>query len=141
MKYFLLFTAILFSFLDAQSQNPTPKIDTTNIKQLIDELSAIIEANGPVMIDDDFSSNKNHWYIGDDAIGTEKVEDHLYKIKPAKKGTNLEVTKAFDLIDKHDWKIEAEMMSTGSDDQAGYGICFGSAKGHAIYFAIAGLII
>src|SRR6185295_17647582 len=99
MKYFLLFAAILFSSLAAQSQNPTHRIDTTNIKQLIDELTAIIEANGPVIIDDDFSSNKNRWYVGDDSIGMTKVEDHVYKIKPAKKETNLEVTKTFDLND------------------------------------------
>ncbi|HYV90985.1 MAG TPA: hypothetical protein VE978_04350 [Chitinophagales bacterium] len=136
MKYFLLFAAILFSSLAAQSQNPTHRIDTTNIKQLIDELTAIIEANGPVIIDDDFSSNKNRWYVGDDSIGMTKVEDHVYKIKPAKKETNLEVTKTFDLNDKHDWKIEAEMVNTGNDDQAGYGICFGSSKAHVIDFAI-----
>src|SRR6185436_515886 len=96
-KYNFIFVAILFSSLSSQSQNPTHRIDTTNIKQLIDELSAIIEANGPAVIDDDFSSNKNRWYVGDDSIGMTKVEDHVYKIKPGKKGTNLEVTKEFDL--------------------------------------------
>ena len=135
MKYVLPFFIFIFSIPLSWAQNPPT--NPAVYDHWIDELLKVAGANGPVVVDDDFSSNQTNWYIGIDSVAAGKIEDHHYKIRPAKAHQTIFVTHAFNVSDNHDWKVEAEMMNTGNDEKSGYGIIFGSSAKSKNYFEIA----
>ena len=88
-----------------------------------------IHAQSPWLINEDFSSNINNWFLTDDSTLNTRLSEDGYHIQ-VKENISKYIFKTFLLDQKHDYKIEAsfQLISTTNQDLP-YGLSFGGGEG------------